>query len=181
MLIFIIFGIFFFPRINAEKCKIETINIYQNTIQRQIQTDRNNSIHWKRCVKSENTEMEYLIDSPMTKSIGRLVKETKIYGCQDLIGGCNLILRFGDGRIFYNETIERDLPKIDIDLGTVNGHKTMFLDEIFNEGCPKQMGVNKCGGKILLSCDLVDMFSVYLPQPKLEKFCILIIRLMTAV
>ena len=92
MLIFLIFGIFFFPKITAE----DEIEIY-----------RNKSIHWKirceteketstgyECVESKNTEMKYIVESPQNVSIGKLVKETKIEGCQH-VGGCNLILQLG--------------------------------------------------------------------------------------
>ena len=91
MLILIIFGIFLFPKISAE----DEIKIYQNK-----------SIHWKRhcevinqidegkCSEAKNTGMEYIIDSPDTSEIGKLVKETKIEGCQH-VGGCTLILKLG--------------------------------------------------------------------------------------
>ena len=91
MLLFIIFGIFFFPKINAED---EIIQIYPNK-----------TIHWKRhceplsvvqevCVEAQNAKMKYIIDSPDTIAIGKLVKETKIEGCQH-VGGCTLILTLG--------------------------------------------------------------------------------------
>ena len=92
MLIFGLFGIFFFPKINAQD---------------EMKIDQNKNIHWKRhcekvtndakgysCLKAKNTEMKYIIDSPDTSAIGKLVKETKIEGCQN-IGGCNLILKLG--------------------------------------------------------------------------------------
>ena len=92
MLIFGILGICFFPKIIAE----DEIKIYQNK-----------SIHWKRhcdersedkpniCLtKRGNTEMKYLIDSPDKSEVGKLVKDTKIEGCQN-IGECTLILQLG--------------------------------------------------------------------------------------
>ena len=92
MLIFGIFGIFFFQNVNAQ----DDIKIYQNK-----------TIHWTRhcderkedrpdiCLtKRGNTEMKYMIDSPDKSAIGKLVKETKIEGCQN-IGGCDLILQLG--------------------------------------------------------------------------------------
>ena len=87
MLLFILFGIFFFPNINAEE--EDEIKIYQNK-----------SINWIRYCEKEtvdgckNTEMKYIIDSPHTSAIGKLVKKTKIEGCQH-IGGCGLVLQLG--------------------------------------------------------------------------------------
>ena len=88
MWIIFIFAIFSFPKIYAE----DEIQIYPNK-----------NINWKRhcvsttnkvCVEAKNTEMQYIIDSPDTSEIGKLVKETKIEGCQH-VGGCNLILTLG--------------------------------------------------------------------------------------
>ena len=111
MLIFLIFGIFFFPQITADE----------------IQINQDGSVHWLRDWKevviedkleleAVNSEMKYKIDSPLSTTIGSLEKETKLEGCQH-IGGCKIILRFGDGTIFYEEPIETRIKKIKIDLG----------------------------------------------------------------
>ena len=92
MLIFVIFVIFVLSKTNADELKI-----YQNK-----------NIHWKRhcekkindkdvptgysCEQPKNAEMKYMVDSPHTSAIGKLVKQTKIEGCKN-IGGCNLILK----------------------------------------------------------------------------------------
>ena len=111
MLIFLIFGIFFFPKIIADEIKI----------------NENGSVHWLRDWQEEvrkdkleldavNSEMKYKIDSPLSTTIGSLEKGTKLEGCEH-IGGCKIILRFGDGTIFHEEPIETRIEKIKIDLG----------------------------------------------------------------
>ena len=128
MLIFLMLGIFLFPKINADEIKIE----------------ENGSVHWIREWKEEhqvavNTEMKYIIDSPLSTTIGRLEKETKLEGCQH-IGGCKIIMTFGDGVIFYEETIETSIDKIEIDLGkilTVSWLKDNFLTTVFLAEVPQ--------------------------------------------
>ena len=93
-----------------------------------------------------NTQMEYKIGSPLTTSIGSLEKETKIEGCQH-IGGCRIILRFGDGTIFHEEQILTSVDNIEIDLGkrTTEREKTLSnhifvaevpqIQELKNKSC----------------------------------------------
>ena len=124
MLIFLIFGIFLFPKFKAQ----DEIMIYPNK-----------TIHWTRpcekisinrkgyfCEEPQNTEMKYIIETPQTNSIGKLVKETKIAGCQHITGGCNLLLQLGDGTILFRETNMTKKDKIEIDLGRGHGHEVMF-------------------------------------------------------
>ena len=106
MIIFLLLGILFFPSIIADEIKIS----------------ENGSIHWIRYWEEGNTQMIYKIESPLTSAIGKLEKETKIEGCQH-IGGCNIILRFGDGTVFYEEKIDKNIDKIIIDLGLGQGQK----------------------------------------------------------
>ena len=63
--------------------------------------------------------MKYIIESPLTTTIGKLEKETKIKGCQHI--GCDIILRFGDGTVFHRERINKNIDKIVIDLGPEQG------------------------------------------------------------
>jgi len=96
MLIFLILGIFLLPKLNADEIKI----------------NEDGSVHWIRDWKEEeifrarhwndkepvaektlvpvNSEMIYKVASPLSSTIGRLEKETKIEGCQH-IGGCKII------------------------------------------------------------------------------------------
>ena len=130
MAIIHLFGILIFPRIIADEMKI-----YEN-----------GSVHWIRDWKEQetnstlaeignridgnntttkevvgvNTEMKYIIDSPLTTTIGKLIKETKIEGCQS--NGCNIILRFANGTVFYEKRINKSIDKIIIDLGSGKGH-----------------------------------------------------------
>ena len=91
MLIFGILGICFFPKIIAE----DDIKIYQNkTIQWTRHCDKRSEDKPEICMEHKNTEMKYIIDSPDKSEIGKLVKETKIEGCQN-IGECTLILQLG--------------------------------------------------------------------------------------
>ena len=107
MLIFLILGVLLFPKINADEIKIV----------------EDGSVQWIRLRKLGpetkqvvvNTEMKYKIESPLHSTIGKLEKETKIEGCQHR--GCNIILRFGDGTVFYQERIYKSIDKIVIDLG----------------------------------------------------------------
>ena len=94
MLIFIIFGTLFFPKINAQ----DEIKIYPNENihwKRHCEKDEPNKRNKRVCLETKNTEMKYIIDSPDTSAIGKLVKETKIEGCQHVVGGCTLILKLG--------------------------------------------------------------------------------------
>ena len=111
MVIFILLGLLFFPNIIADEIKIS----------------ENGSVHWIRDseVKKNddhsdtsyvndwvavNPEMKYIIESPLTTTIGKLEKETKIEGCQ--YRGCSIILRFGDGTVFHRERIDKNIDKI---------------------------------------------------------------------
>ena len=126
MVMFHLLGILFFPSIIADEMKI-----YEN-----------GSVHWIRDWTMEeknvtlegiggrfggkndttkelvgvNTEMKYIVDSPLKTTIGKLEKEIKIEGCQHI--GCNIILRFGDGTVFYKQGINKSNDKIIIDLGS---------------------------------------------------------------
>ena len=120
MLKFLILGIFLFPKINADEIKINedgSVHWIRDWKEEEID-DR----HWndKKTLVAVNTEMIYKIDSPLSTTIGRLEKETKIEGCQH-IGGCEIILTFGDGEIFYQEYIRTSVDKIRIDLGKALG------------------------------------------------------------
>ena len=117
MLIFLIFGIFFFPKITADE----------------IQINQDGSVHWLRDWKevvienkleleAVNSEMKYKIYSPLSTKIGSLEKGTTIEGCQH-IGGCKIILRFGDGTIFHEEPIETGIYRIRIDLGRTEAER----------------------------------------------------------
>ena len=130
MAIFYLFLSFlFFPRIIADEIKI-----YENGSVHWIRDwemedvpiekiiwdeNKNQTIYVKNGIKNvlvaKNTEMKYIIDSPLTTTIGKLIKETKIEGCQQR--GCNLTLRFGDGTILHSERIKKSIDKIKIDLG----------------------------------------------------------------
>ena len=120
MVIFYLFGALFFSRIIADEMKI----------------DENGTVHWIRNWKETreqsrngvinqlvgvNTEMKYIVDSPLNATIGKLIKETKVDGCQR--EDCNIILRFGNGTVFYRKRITNSIDKIVIDLGTGQGHK----------------------------------------------------------
>ena len=120
MVIFYLFGALFFSRIIADEMKI----------------DENGSVHWIRNWKETreqsrngvinqlvgvNTEMKYIVDSPLNATIGILIKETKVDGCQR--EDCNIILRFGNGTVFYRKRINNSIDKIVIDLGKGQGHK----------------------------------------------------------
>ena len=120
MAIFCIFKIFFLPSIIADEIKIS----------------ENGSVHWIRNWKETreqsrngvinqlvgvNTEMKYIVDSPLNATIGKLIKETKVDGCQR--EDCNIILRSGNGTVFYRKRINNSIDKIVIDLGTGQGHK----------------------------------------------------------
>ena len=108
----LIFGIFFIPIIIADEIKIF----------------KNGSVYWIRNWKeveitstlkklvAVNTEMIYKIESPLTKTIGKLEKETKIEGCN--YRDCNIILRFGNGVVFHKKRIDNRIDKIIIDLGS---------------------------------------------------------------
>ena len=73
----------------------------------------------EKVLVAKNTEMQYKIDSPLTTTIGKLEKETKIEGCQ--YRGCNITLRFGDGTFFYSKRINKSIDKIIINLGPRQG------------------------------------------------------------
>ena len=120
MVIFYLFGALFFSRIIADEMKI----------------NENGSVHWIRNWKETreqsrngvinqlvgvNTEMKYIVDSPLNATIGKLIKETKVDGCQR--EDCNIILRSGNGTVFYRKRINNSIDKIVIDLGTGQGHK----------------------------------------------------------
>ena len=149
MIIFLILGILFLPSIIADEIKIyedgsvqwiregknvvkpniavhynyttkkvwnKTANAYMNiTTKKPYEVIRGNRTE----LVAENTEMKYIIESPLTTTIGKLEKETKIEGCQ--YRDCNVILRFGDGTIFHRETINKTIDKIIIDLGSGQG------------------------------------------------------------
>ena len=128
MVIFLLLGILFFPRIIADEIKIDE-NGSVHWIRNWKEVDKNNTLAFfndngktyyvnKGRIKelvAVNTEMKYKIDSPLNTTIGKLEKETKIEGCQHR--GCNIILRFGDGTVFYQERIYKSIDKIVIDLG----------------------------------------------------------------
>ena len=120
MLKFLILGIFLFPKINADEIKInEDGSVHWIRDWKEEEIDAR---HWndKKTLVAVNTEMIYKIESPLSTTIGRLEKETKIEGCQ-YIGGCEIILTFGDGEIFYQEHIRTSVDKIRIDLGKALG------------------------------------------------------------
>ena len=120
MLKFLILGIFLFPKINADEIKINedgSVHWIRDWKEEEID-DR----HWndKKTLVAVNTEMKYKIESPLSTTIGRLEKETKIEGCQH-IGGSEIILTFGGGEVFYQEHIRTSIDKIRIDLGKALG------------------------------------------------------------
>ena len=128
MLKFLILGIFLFPKINADEIKINedgSVNWIRDWKEKEIDArhwNDNEPVTEKRLVAvALNSEMKYKIASPLSTTIGRLEKETKIEGCQH-IGGCKIILTFGDGEIFYEQDIRTSKDKIRIDLGKALRH-----------------------------------------------------------
>ena len=124
MVIFLILGILFFPRIIADEIKISedgSVRWIRNS--EGNQTDDHSETAYVNDTGKDlvavNPEMKYIIESPLTTTIGKLEKETKIEGCQ--YRGCNLILRFGDGTVFHEESIDKSIDKIVIDLGPGQG------------------------------------------------------------
>ena len=121
-------GILFFPRIIADEIKIyEDGSVYwirdwdeEETNATTATVGENGTAIYvnngtKKDLVAKNTEMKYIIDSPLTTTIGKLIKETKIEGCQHR--GCNIILRFGNGTILHEGRINKSIDKITIDLG----------------------------------------------------------------
>ena len=114
--IFFLFGIIFFPRIFADEIKIyENGSVYWIRDWKETEEKINSTTTMKKLVEV-NTEMKYIIDSPFTATIGKLIKETNIEGCQYI--GCNITLRFGNGNVFHKKRIENSIDKIIIDLGS---------------------------------------------------------------
>ena len=122
-------GILLFPRIIADEIKIyengsvhwiRDGNIEDVAIWKKINDTVSVYNGTEKVLVAKNTEMKYMIDSPLTTTIGRLIKETKIEGCQS--NGCNIILRFANGTVFYEKRINKSIDKIIIDLGSGKGH-----------------------------------------------------------
>ena len=125
MLIFLILGILFFPRIIADEIKIsEDGSVHWIRDSEVKKNDDHSETSYVNDWVAVNPEMKYIIESPLTTTIGKLEKETKIEGCQHR--GCNLILRFGDGTVFYSEIIDKSIDKIVIDLGPGQGRYELF-------------------------------------------------------
>ena len=125
MVNFLILGILFFPRIIADEIKIYedgSVHWIRNS-KEEKNDDHSETVYVKNDTEkelvAENPEMKYIIKSPLTNTIGKLEKETKIEGCQ--YRGCNIILQFGDGTEFYEENIDKSIDKISIDLGPGQG------------------------------------------------------------
>ena len=143
MLIFLLLGIFLPSKILADEIKIEEnggvlwIRDWKEEVKHNIVQRRNKTESYdvllgnRRELEGVNTEMKYKINSPFTTSVGKLEKETKITGCQH-IGGCRIILRFGDGVIFHEEQILTSVDNIEIDLGKrMTGREKTVLKIIY--------------------------------------------------
>ena len=97
MVIFLLLGVLFFPSIIADEIKIfengsvhwiidgkekEVDALFDDWINENKTVAKKNGT--KMVLEAENTELKYIIESPLTTTIGKLEKETKYLNYQDI-------------------------------------------------------------------------------------------------